>query len=226
MSIGARIADRLEALGGRADGFSQAWLARRTGLTQPTINSLIRNPGAGSRHLAKIASALQTSVPYLLGEIDDPAADIPKLSIESTKHFLGITMIKELGEDLRLSLGGGADVPEVPYERRVPFRTAWLREVTSAGPDDVFLASGQGDSMFPTILSGDHVLIERTSDEIDRQDAIWAVVYADLIMLKRVRRLPDGDYELRSDNAAVGFVKATRDEIRVIGRVIWIGRRV
>lgn len=225
VSVGQRIADRLEALGGRADGFSQAWLARRTGLTQPTINALIRNPSASSKHLDKIANALQTSVSYLLGETEDPSAELPNMSIESTKQLLGIAMIPEL-VDLRYSMGGGADAEDPPYERRVPFRKAWLKQLTSSGPEGVFLAMGQGDSMMPTILDGDHVLVERTENEIDRQDAIWAIVYSGFIMLKRVRRLPDGTFRLLSDNPAISPIDASEGEIIIVGRVVWIGRKM
>lgn len=223
--MGERIAERLEALGGRSEGFSQAWLARSTGLSQPTINGLIRQPGTGSKHLAKIAKALRTTVPYLLGEVDDPGADLPKLSIDSAKQFLGIAMVPELSHQ-RLALGGGAEAEDIPYERRVPFRQAWLREVTSAGQDGVFLAVGEGDSMIPTILDGDHVLVERTPDAIDRQDAIWAIAYGGFLMIKRVRRLPDGRYHLISDNPAVSAIEAVHDELKFIGRVVWVGRKM
>lgn len=87
-------------------------------------------------------------------------------------------------------------------------------------------ARGDGDSMQPTILDGDIVLIDTSQKTINKQDRTWAVSYGDLGMIKRIRRLPDGDYHILSDNAAVAPTIAHDDEMYVIGRVIWIGRRM
>lgn len=58
-------------------GLSQAELARRVGVAQPTIFKLIRNGKKGSTHLHKIARELGTTPAYLSGEVDDPDADAP-----------------------------------------------------------------------------------------------------------------------------------------------------
>ncbi|WP_093222698.1 helix-turn-helix domain-containing protein [Sphingomonas sp. NFR15] len=70
MSLGDRLVERLAAT-----GMSQAELARRVGVTQPSINNLIKRGAGGSSRIHKIARALDTTPEYLLGEIDDPAAD-------------------------------------------------------------------------------------------------------------------------------------------------------
>lgn len=72
MTLGARIEERLGA-----KGISQAELARRIGLRQSTINSLIRGDSRTSRSLLKIARELGTTAAYLTGETDDPASDLP-----------------------------------------------------------------------------------------------------------------------------------------------------
>ncbi|QXT34313.1 helix-turn-helix domain-containing protein [Sphingomonas sanguinis] len=56
---------------------SQAELARRVGLAQPTIYSLIHRNKVGSKHLHKIARVLLTTAEYLSGETDDPDANAP-----------------------------------------------------------------------------------------------------------------------------------------------------
>jgi len=72
MSVGARIAERLAAL-----GMSQSELARRTRLGQSTINGLVRGSSTSSTHLHRIARELGTTPAYLTGETDDPAGDAP-----------------------------------------------------------------------------------------------------------------------------------------------------
>ena len=225
MSIGTRIEERLEALGGVSKGFSQAWLARQVGISQPAINSLIRNPGKGTKHLYDIARHLQTNVDYLMGRTDDPSPNaLPMPTQETIAELLGMQMIPEV--DITYSMGGGAVVEDYADARLVPFRTDWLTRLTRGGPADVFLTRGQGDLMMPTILDDDDVLVNRADNVIRQQDRIWALGYGELGMIKRVRRLPSGHFQLNSDNPSVTPIDALEDEMHVVGRVIWIGRRV
>ena len=66
------IGERIEALLS-AKGWSQAELARRIGVSQPTIWKLVSGNAQTSRYLRDIARQLETSESYLLGETDDPA---------------------------------------------------------------------------------------------------------------------------------------------------------
>lgn len=61
-------------------GLSQAELARRVGLSQPSIYALIHRNKTGSRSLHNIARELGTTPAYLSGETDDPDADAPEPS--------------------------------------------------------------------------------------------------------------------------------------------------
>lgn len=128
--------------------------------------------------------------------------------------------------DIAYSMGGGSVIEDHAESRMVPFRRDWLSRLTRGGPADVFLTRGQGDSMMPTLLDDDDVLVNRADRSIRQQDRIWALGYGDLGMIKRVRRLPSGMFQLNSDNAAVTPVEATEDELFIVGRVIWIGRSV
>lgn len=220
MSIGERIESRLLEL-----GKSQAWLARQVGITQPTINGLIRNPGKGTKHLYDIARHLQTNVDYLMGRTDDPSPSaLPLPTQEEIAEMLGMQLIPEV--DIAFSMGAGSVVDEFAEVRMVPFRVDWLTRLTGGGPADVALTRGIGDSMMPTILDDDDILINRADQTIRQQDRIWALSYGDLGMIKRVRRLPSGIFQLISDNPAVTPIEAVQDELVVIGRVVWIGRKV
>lgn len=70
MISGARILERMTAV-----GLSQAELARRVGLAQPTIFNLIHRGKKGSTKLHLIARELETTPAYLTGETDDPSAE-------------------------------------------------------------------------------------------------------------------------------------------------------
>lgn len=81
MDLGARIAGRMKLL-----GLSQAELARRVGIKQPSINHLIKKGAQGSKHLHRIARVLETTPAYLTGEIDDPDTEEPTESLTSDER--------------------------------------------------------------------------------------------------------------------------------------------
>ncbi len=66
-TLGDRIEKRLKAL-----DCSQSWLAERAGMKQPGIQAIIVGRVERPRKLKEIATALETSQEYLLGETDDP----------------------------------------------------------------------------------------------------------------------------------------------------------
>lgn len=220
MGLSERIADRLTAL-----GISQAELARRVKVSQPTINALIRGGATGSKHLHRIASELETSPAYLLGETDDPAPVAPRQSaIDALADEMDLAFLPEV--DIGYSMGGGSVIEAYEQTGVVPFSRTWLRSVMTGTVGDLFVARGDGDSMEPTLKDGDIVLIDTAQKTIRHQDRIWAVAYGELGMIKRVRRTPAGTYLLLSDNHTVPPVECHDEEMQVIGRVCWIGRRI
>ncbi|WP_301090101.1 helix-turn-helix domain-containing protein [Sphingomonas sp.] len=72
MTVGDRIRDLLAQ-----QKRSQAWLARRVGVDQSTINGLVNGGQRSSTHLHKIARELHTTPAYLTGETDDPDEGAP-----------------------------------------------------------------------------------------------------------------------------------------------------
>ncbi len=112
MTLGERISARLELL-----GMSQSELARRVGVAQSSINSLIHRNKVGSKYLHKIAQVLQTTTAYLTGEIDDPSPDAPPpgphMTPEETEFLRKLRRLspadRETIERLTRSLGRAGD---------------------------------------------------------------------------------------------------------------------
>jgi len=218
------IPDRLNALMEEL-GESQSGLARKVGVSAQAIGKLVRGESSGSSHLHKIARELRTTPAYLTGETDDPSLGaVPMPTPEIIAEQLGMTLIPEV--DLHFALGGGNYVDGPVGTTMVPYRTDWLERITRGAASDVILTRGDGDSMMPTILDDDDVIVNRADRIITKQDRIWALGYGDLVAIKRVRRLASGVFQLLSDNPNVTPIEAYEDELRVIGRVIWIGRRM
>jgi len=205
-------------------GLSQSELARRVGVRQPTISRLLLGEAAGSKHLHVIARELRTTPQYLTGETDDPQEGaVPLPTVAMMAEHLGLVEIKELD----LSYGMGAsylDSPVVTQTRHFPL--AWLRFYTGSNPEKLFFARAIGDSMAPTLLDGDMVLID-TADQNPRfADQIWAIAYGITGMIKRLRPMPDGSVKILSDNDRVPPEIAVDGEMHVIGRVVAVIRRL
>lgn len=223
MGLGERIDERLQER-----GWSQGELARRIGVSQPTIWKLVSGNAQTSKHLREIARQLGTTEEYLLGETDDPS---PKLG-EQQLAWRGppaeiaeaTVMIPQL--DIGYSMGGGSVFTDYAQTAMIPFPREWLRPLIGGTFGELFVARGEGDSMMPTILDGDIVIVDTAQKTIVKQDRLWCLSYGDLGMIKRVRVQPDGGALIISDNPAVENFTAYDQEVHTIGRVIWIGRRV
>lgn len=83
MALGTRISERLTAL-----RLSQSELARRCGIPQTTVNSIIREDRRSSPHLIKLAEALRTTPAYLSGETDDPDSQVADAAISFEEREL------------------------------------------------------------------------------------------------------------------------------------------
>ncbi|MEH6788969.1 S24 family peptidase [Parasphingorhabdus sp.] len=127
--------------------------------------------------------------------------------------------------DLRYGMGGTYTDGPVEVEKRA-FSREWLQSITSTAPRHLFWATGDGDSMEPTIRSGEIVLIDRSQETPRVDDAIWAVVDGEIGMIKRMRHHSDGTVELLSDNQLVPPRRTADDELHIIGRVIAVVRRL
>src|SRR3546814_19954703 len=67
-------------------------------------------------------------------------------------------------------MGGGSIFNDYRRTGFVPFHRAWLRSFARGRLQDLFVARGEGDSMTPTLLDGDIVLIDTAPE------GSWAAV--------------------------------------------------
>lgn len=131
--------------------------------------------------------------------------------------------------DIRASAGGGAIAP---YEESnggevVAFRTDWLRRL-GLNPRYARAIFAHGDSMEPTINSGDLLLVDESINTIV-DHGIYVVVYQGMVVVKRVQLKRDGTLVLKSDNHRYETEEVPPSEIgqiSVAGRVRWFGRTI
>lgn len=212
----------------RFSGKTSAEVARAAGLASSTINRHF-NGTASTRLSLSTIEKLRSAYPDFPGWPLPRAAEKqtsfkhPDYLIEARKTVSDTVELDQI--DLRYGMGGTfADGP-VEVERR-PFSREWLRSITTTAPRHLFWAIGDGDSMEPTIRSGEIILIDRSQDTPRMDDGIWAVTHGEIGMIKRLRHRPDGVVELHSDNHLVRPQTAVDGELHVIGRVIAVVRRL
>ncbi|RSV12308.1 helix-turn-helix transcriptional regulator [Sphingomonas sp. ABOLF] len=204
-------------------GLSQSALARAVGVTQGAIAKIVSSNPGGSSHLHKIARELGTSVAYLTGETDDRSEGaLPLPTPVLIAEQLDLVEIRSI--DFAYGMGGtfGEDHIE---EEVLHFPRKWIQAITSSPAPSLTFARGRGDSMAPTMNEGDVILIDRAQRTVLEQDAIWALTLGPIAMVKRLR-IRGEQVTILSDNDRVAPDRVHADEVNIVGRVVFVGRRL
>jgi transcriptional regulator with XRE-family HTH domain len=205
----------------KARGIGQTDLARRVGVQQGTISKIINGSTNNSRYLLHIARELGTTPAYLEGEIDDAGVDAPQPAPRSAAETPDMVELQHI--DFAYGMGatygdGHVDVQLLHFPR------VWVEAITSSPPAMLTWASGRGDSMAPTIHDGDLVLLDRSQRQVVEQDALWAYTVGDFGAIKRLR-MKGNRVVILSDNPSVPPDEELAEEVNIVARVIFIGRR-
>jgi phage repressor protein C with HTH and peptisase S24 domain len=131
--------------------------------------------------------------------------------------------------DISYAMGEGAELDDYPSVALVPFNVGFVRAITNTNTDNLFIATGHGESMEGTLLRSDLLMIDRSQTNIVQSELIWAIVYAGGGMVKRIRRIREDGRDwllLLSDNPAVPPQMADPEDVFVVGKLIWVGRRM
>lgn len=125
----------------------------------------------------------------------------------------------------RLSAGGGSFETGGEVEGYYSFRRDWLRR--KGRPEQMVLMDVVGNSMEPELRHGDMALIDQSQTAVVAH-GVYAVGVEDTVLVKRVEKRP-GALVLLSDNRDYAPIVLAGDELealRVIGRVVWLGREL
>ena len=127
----------------------------------------------------------------------------------------------------RLPLGASAGPGALALEEApigaFRFAARWLRE---QGLDPAMLSAirVEGDSMEATLRDGDEILVDRSPRPL--RDGIHVVRTGDALLVKRLDTSRAGLLALVSDNPAYRTIELAREEVEVIGRVVWKSGRL
>jgi phage repressor protein C with HTH and peptisase S24 domain len=105
------------------------------------------------------------------------------------------------------------------------FRADWVKTRLNTEPRNLLLIETIGDSMSPTLEDSDLLLVDLTEPRF-KHDGIYVLRRECDLAVRRVQRRADGNLLVTSDNSAYESLIVARDELRVVGRVIWISGRL
>lgn len=211
----------------KARGLSQQDLAEKVGTGRSQIVKLER----GERRLTdgwmrRLARELGCRPADLIADAG-PATDGALLLRPQVVELAGEAYATIPVLDVQAAAGAGAWDVEEKVVHNVLFRLQWLRSVTNAPLHQLAMIEFSGDSMEPTIVNGDHGLVDRTQTR-PTDDGIYVFNYEGGTLVKRIRIDPVRHrLSITSDNQRYPPIEdIIPNDVRLAGRVIWLGRRL
>lgn len=224
-SIGERLREERERLGYNQTDFGAFGGVGKKAQSNYEGNG--RSPDAD--YLAGIAKA-GADIAYIITGVRSKTENVFRMEkpglIGESHDMEGFTLVPRY--DIKGGMGGGQIVHSEQVVDHLAFRTEWVRSELRANPSNLALISAVGDSMEPTLSSGDLLLLDKSEYKV-RDDAIYVISVNGALLVKRVQLLLDGTVVIRSDNPAYQpqIVKQPDiEQLKIVGRVVWIGRRV
>lgn len=109
------------------------------------------------------------------------------------------------------------------------FKREWVLHELRSEPDQLLLIRCTGDAMEPTIRPDDLLLVDRSTEK-KNQDGVFLLNIEGGLYLRRVERRIDGGLIVRGDKPGSAqqeiISKKDEDKLNLIGRVVWVGRRI
>lgn len=201
--------------------------ARDGGLERNFVNDILNDKKRNVRgdNLEKLARGLEaTPAEVLSGEfISEPNADRVVAHAPEADPMVAIPEY-----DVRLSAGGGSLVDEEKIIDYWQFSRRYLESELRVRASNLGVVTVDGDSMYPTLWSGDRVMVDLTETN-PAKPGVYAIFDSDATVVKRIERVPATDppeVVLISDNKNHNQYRVLADMVTVIGRVVWFARRM
>lgn len=236
------------------DDRSARAISKDAGLGETAIKDIIRaksvEPGAGT--IAQIAEALGVPTSDLMkkGSPLAPLKQPPRQRAGITRTTIGADLkaqekrrvasdrrttaelrkeLVEVGEqNVRLSAGPGAIIDAEHKIGVWHFPRRYVVDEMRLSPGQLAVVEVEGDSMFPTLSSGDRVMIDH-HDKNPAKPGIYAIWDSGATVVKRLERIPASDppmVVLISDNKNHNAYTVLEEYVKIIGRVVWYARRL
>ncbi len=127
---------------------------------------------------------------------------------------------------IEASAGPGSLAEEDQLDGNMAFGPEWLKKL-NVDPTKLSIIRVDGDSMDPTLCDGDDIMVDHRAADLPLRDGIYVLRMDDVLLVKRIALRPGGRLSIRSDNSQYpDWEDVEAAETRIIGKVIWTGRRL
>lgn len=219
-SLAERLRARIRQLGLHA-----GQVAELAGINRSFLYDILRgrseNPNL--ERLDLVARVLKVERNWLLHGMGDVEGEAPILD-NPDDAFVAIASVT-----VRPAMGGGAVVEDlVPQGRPYHFQKAWIKQSLRADPANLRIMHVEGDSMIPTLRSGDIVLVD-LGRRSPTPPGIFVLYDGMGLVAKRLEHIANSEpprVRIISDNSFYSPYECTCDEINIVGRIRWFAREV
>ena len=217
-------------------GISQTRLAKMVGTTPSQISVIESNKSRPSLKTAiRIARALDTSLDYLTGEIDNatPYTELLSAPNEWDEYQLGSDASPSAESDgvwadyvaileVDTAAGAGAVVHDERVTGRMKFPVRWLRR-EGLSAEHCRIIRVAGESMEPTLPDGCSILVNQEGTE-QEDGKIFVIRTGDELIVKRTLQLRSGQWVVASDNPdrKTWSTRPWPADAVIIGQVRWV----
>ena len=208
------LSDRLNSLRKQAD-LSVSDVARRVGVTRAAADKWFKGSAAPSDERVEALSGLFQVTPAFIKYGDLSIESKQTLDVSPTE--ISIPLLSVSG-----SCGGGAADTNISLVKMIRVEEEWLRKNAIGAYDKRFLhvITATGDSMTPTIESGDFVIVDSSQKRVS-SDGIYVLEYSGSVFIKRVQIFPGDHASILSDNVRYKpYDVDDLDKLHVIGKCI------
>lgn len=193
-------------------GLTQAEIGKLLGVSQPQARNRLVGPGEFTlEEIAALEKRFGSRAPIREGD-------------NAHNHWGAFKLVDEY--NVHVSAGDGALVSDENIRGQWAFNIEYLRNELRLEGNQLAIVEVRGDSMEPTLSSGDRVLVNMSDRQVS-QPGIFIIYDGDGTVIKRVEKVPGQDrLVLISDNALHSRYEIESGDIQIVGRVVWAAKRL
>lgn len=190
-------------------------VAKRIGVANTTLNRFAKGNATSRLHRDTLAK-LRSAYPDFPGF--EVAADLPPNY--NNPEYLAVDILPSYA-----GMGGGGNGDGDHGQALIP--RSLIEDELRAKPSDMLLIEARGASMEPDFLHGDQILIDKR-DRNPVQPGAFALWDGDGYVVKLIERIPQQPGRLRifSANGRYSAYDVDADQVTIMGRPVWFGRRL
>lgn len=218
------MAERLRARC-RQLGMTAGHFAEEAGVNRTFVYDIMRGRSEkpNIEKLDRLATALKVDRNWLLYGLGEVEGESPIVE-DPDAVFVAIPSVA-----VRPAMGGGAVVEHEPANGRpYHFQRSWIRQKLRSDPATLRIMHVEGDSMTPTLHSGDIVLVDMARRS-PTPPGIFVLHDGMGLVAKRLEYIPNSDpprIRIISDNPLYSPYEGLAEEINTVGRIRWFAREI